>query len=244
MRKGFVRLSDSPMFEFITDKANPFGGKCPFACSYCWVPGYVKRFSLKKYLGEAYLDGKVLRKSFGEGSFVFLSDMCDSCSPDKTDEMKQRVYNWCAGNPEAWFLELTKNPRRYFDFLHIFPRNLVLGATIESNLDYPTLSKAPTQFDRLYWMSQLADLKEKNDLFISIEPILDFDEERFDTDIYRIQPWGVALGYDNYSNNLLEPSPEKFWSLAEKLEGFTKVYLKTVPVEGMPEKYHIKEGVM
>jgi hypothetical protein len=38
-----------------------------------------------------------------------------------------------AKHPKTWFLLLTKNPERYKDFLGSMPKNVVLGATIETD---------------------------------------------------------------------------------------------------------------
>jgi len=81
-----------------------------------------------------------------------------------------------------------------------------------------------------------------NPLFVSAEPIMWFRWD-FIKKLTELKPWAVALGYDNYANNLREPSPELFWSLVGFLEEHTKLYLKTVPKKGLriPQKYE-KEG--
>jgi DNA repair photolyase len=48
-------------------------------------------------------------------------------------------------------------------------------------------------------MTKLSELGVRT--FVSVEPILNFTPE-FETDLYRIRPWAVAVGYDNYNNKL------------------------------------------
>lgn len=86
------------------------------------------------------------------------------------------------GHSPGTFLLLTKNPKRYFKLLDFIPRTAVLGCTIESDRDYPELAKAPSQIERIYWMTQLSRLQGSlldNRLFFSVEPILDFDLKYF-----------------------------------------------------------------
>jgi protein gp37 len=133
-------------------------------------------------------------------------------------EMIQEILNHLAQSP-AKFLLLTKFPKRYLEF--DIPKNCVCGATIESNRDYlitvPILSRVDA-------MSQITQSK-----MVSIEPIMDFDLESFVDMICAINPDFVAIGYDNYRNNLPEPKLEKTMKLIKILEdkGIT-VYTKTL----------------
>jgi len=223
-------MKKSRMFEFITrSRCNLVGGHCPYECFYCWSmgkKGLVEKYSMMKYRGEPRLDLTVWKESIPPGAFVFVCDMRDLFSPDVPDSIIHRVLEWIRANPQADFLLLTKNPARYLQFLDCFSKNMVLGATIESTTDYPELSKAPLQRDRLRAMH---DLRMKTDLrlFISIEPVLKFLLEQMPW--YRdIEPWAVACGFDNYANHLPEPTLENTELLIGYLEGFTKVYRKTI----------------
>ena len=44
----------------------------------------------------------------------------------------------------------------------------------------------------------------------------------------KIEPWGVAVGYDNYKNGLPEPRLSDTKDLIAELEDFTTVYIKTL----------------
>jgi len=126
-------------------------------------------------------------------------------------------------NPTSSFLLLTKNPKRYKEFLDIYPDNIVLGATIETNRNY-AVSNAPQTVERY---KNMAELPFKSKL-ISIEPIMDFDLDIFTQWLKEIGPTIVYVGYDNYNNGLPEPSLDKTKQLIEKLEAFTRVRVKTL----------------
>jgi DNA repair photolyase len=145
-------------------------------------------------------------------------------------EYIEEVLTVAGEQPDVKFLFMTKNPKRYFDVVCEDSAgtlaNCTLGATVESDANYPKLSKAPPQSDRLHHMTKLSELGVKT--FVSVEPILDFTPG-FETDLYRIRPWAVAVGYDNYKNYLPEPSLKRTQDLISKLRkaGIT-VYEKTL----------------
>ena len=161
-----------------------------------------------------------LKKKF-KNKFVFAVDMGDLFGRWVPKEWILKVIKAVYYNPESHYLFLTKNPSRYYEFIGSFPRNLVLGATIETNRSYQ-VSNAPPSVERYYAMS---NFRRKNKL-ISIEPILDFDLEELVKWMKEIRPRIVYLGYDNYYNNLPESSAEKTKSLIKDLETFTKVKIQ------------------
>jgi len=226
------------MFPFITETWNPIGGRCPYCCIYCWSmgdKGLVKKYNMKKYNGVIRIYENELSRKFKNGDFIFVQDMSDLLADQVHNNYILDVVAVIRANPQAKFLLLTKNPKRYFDFLGSFPDNVVIGATIESDINFPAISKAPSQSDRLLHMSKLSinsdSLKNRYDLdklFISIEPILDFTPN-FIENIKYIAPWAVAVGYDNYNNKLPEPPLDKTLKFIEELEkNGIKVFRKTI----------------
>jgi len=212
------------MFPFInrTD-ANFLGGKCPYDCLYCWVKDLCKRYKWKKYSGAPWLDAKQFNKKYSTSDFVFLCDCVDWMAWPIA--FRQRIVEKIKQCP-AKFLSLTKDPNKYWG-IGEYPKNLILGATIESNRNYPALSKAPLQTERLEAMTLLR-LRYENNYFVAIEPILDFDLDPFVNALCEIAPWSVAVGYDNWNHHLPEPSLEKTLQLITRLEKFTTVYRKTL----------------
>jgi len=231
----------SKMFEFITGTANPLGGECPYKCVYCWARQLINRNKLEKYQGDPFLDRRVMKKRYGIGDFIFAVDMRDPCSPDVPTEMLLEIFSWMEESPDARFLMTTKNPDRYDKLKDSLPKNLVIGATIETDkisftetipykyTKYNHISEAPIPILRLGTMIPMQNYI-KNPIFISIEPILDFDEDalQFIHWLYSIQPWAVAVGYDNYNHQLPEPPRWKTMKLIEELAKFTKVYRKSL----------------
>jgi hypothetical protein len=197
------------MFAFITAKWNPIVG-CSFLCLYCWARALVAG---RLRSNPRYRDGfkpriieTELEKRFKAGEFVFLTDMGDAFCDGVPSEWILRVLEVVRACPDARFLCQTKNPQRYTEFASVFPRNVVLGATIESNRDYRQLSRAPSQSSRLTAMQEIAKLRPDLSYFIAVEPILKFDLAPFVSQLKAIRPWAVAVGYDNWGYRLDEPT--------------------------------------
>lgn len=227
------------MFEFITATHNPIVGICRHACTYCWA---------RKYMGRAISPEtleKRMAKRFGKGDFVFLCDLWDAFAEGLVVDHGYRsgsaLIDFANASPDARFLFCTKNPRMYAILetnkphfagqRHSIPKNVYLGATIETDMDSYTrgVSFAPAPSERLYWMQYLANYKiAEGRLFISVEPIITFSP-KFAEALIRIKPWGVAVGYDNYNHELREPPLEHTERLISSLENAgIKVYRKTL----------------
>ena len=217
------------MFPFITETWNPVAGACPFDCSYCWAKTLILRRGMVKYQGAPHLDEKAMQKIPHKG-FIFVQDMSDISTLSLPDA--DRLISELSGHEEATYLLLTKNPDWYVMLSQHgveFPNNVVLGATIETNRAIG-VSKAPhptERFRALAWLNHNLMMRR---LFISIEPIMDFDRNYMLTNISLLRPSdGVAIGYDNYYNNLPEPSLAKTTELIESLEKRRiRVYRKTL----------------
>jgi protein gp37 len=214
------------MFDVITATWNPVKG-CKHDCKYCWARRYASRLGsngVKKYADgfKPALCEKELSKKFKD-KFVFAVDMGDLFGKWVPSEWIIKVLTAIENNPESQYLFLTKDPKRYFDFFDLFPKNVVLGTTIETNRQYH-VSKAPPPIDRARAMTLFPWDKK----LISIEPIMDFDLDVLVHWIKEIRPTIVYVGYDNYNNKLPEPSLAKTQRFIQKLEGFTRVKTKTL----------------
>jgi protein gp37 len=213
------------MFDVITDTWNPVVG-CLHCCSYCWA----RRLAETKLKNvERYRDGfkpklveKELNRKFHK-KYVFAVDMGDLFGYWVPSEWILKVIEAIKNSPSSYFLFLTKNPKRYMEFLDLYPENVVLGATIETNRDYP-VSKAPATVERYGFMKELPF----ENRIISIEPIMDFDLETFVNWVKEINPVMVHVGYDNYNNNLPEPPLSKTYQLIDQLRAFTRVKTLTL----------------
>lgn len=163
-----------------------------------------------------------LRKRFLRNSFVFVSDMGDLLGEWVPGEWIDKVFSKIRESPQTYFLLLTKNPERYLSVR--LPSNVVAGTTVESNRNYPNLSKAPLQTERIEAMMKLHHRYRA----IVIEPILEFDVGEFTEVVKKISPSFVYVGYDNYGFDLPEPPLEKTLRFIDKLSEFTDVRLGTI----------------
>jgi protein gp37 len=213
------------MFHAIDATWNPVVG-CLHECSYCWARTLAIT-ELKNV--ERYKDGfkpKLVKKELGKkfyNEFVFVSDMGDLFGDWVFPEWIKEVIHTLKLSPSSDFLFLTKNPKRYFEFLDIMPLNVVLGATIETNRSF-RVADAPSVEERCGMMAKLP-WKRK---LVSVEPIMDFDLEVFVQWIRDIRPRVVYVGYDNYQHKLPEPTLAKTEQLITQLQAFAKVRRKTI----------------
>lgn len=208
------------MFPFITKTWNPLGGECQHSCSYCWAKQLTKRYGLQKYTGKPTLTEKELARVFQHEDFVFVCDMADLFGDWVPKEYIQRILDRMLTS-QATYLLLTKNPKRYHEFN--LPKNCVAGATIETDIDYDTGS-APCRLERIKFMQTLDHPRK----MISIEPIMMLGWD-FTDYIIEIHPEFVAVGYDNYHNNLVEPDLATTKEMmTEFKEAGIKVYEKTL----------------
>lgn len=213
------------MFSFITETWNPLGGECPHNCKGCWAKAYINRLKIAKYHGSYKLDMKQLKKKFKPGSFVFVCDMLDLFAANVPMEMVNQIIYAIEEQPDVTFLLLTRNPR--YMWLMETPKNCIVGATIETDVNYSDLTKAPTPRQRILAMRDIAQ-DGYNRVFICVEPIKKFNAG-FEDLIIPLKPWAVAVGYDNYHNHFPEPSLAETKNFIEKLRaaGIT-VYEKTL----------------
>lgn len=223
------------MFSFITKTWNPVTG-CSHHCSYCWASKLCKE-RLCKSMPDRYnadfspkFNTEVLEEKFSPKDFVFVSDVGDLFCAYVPESWIRSVFSRIRAFPQTTFLLQTKNPLRYNELFikypGIMPLNTVYGATIESDINYPSVSKAPSQLLRLASMLVLSFVPNIR-TFISIEPIMDFTDN-FLMWIEWIRPWAIAIGYDNYGNHLEEPTLEKTKWLIEEAKAYTEVYIKTL----------------
>lgn len=214
---------ESRMFPFITEsKFNPLGGECKHNCygNRCWAKNLINRIHMKKYAGEPRIFDHELKRVFKPTDFVFVCDMCDLFGDWVPSKMIQRIVDY-VNSSRSQFLFLTKNPKRYKEF--IFDTNCTLGATIETDNDL-CLSCAPSRRERIDAMKFL-DFPNK---MLSIEPIMKFSPN-FATEIIAIRPDFVAVGYDNYNLGLPEPALLTTEALILALESAgIKVFRKTM----------------
>jgi len=206
---------NSKMFDRVTRTWNPcIIYPCYFNCIYCWTRYFIEKKLLnspagklyRQYYGKPTLIEERLKVRFREGEFVFVQDVGDLFAPNVPDEYIIEVFRIIARNRHATFLLLTKNPRRYLDYVYevdllLEMDNVLLGTTIETDNTWLYLerkiSKAPAPDARIAAMLHLRMIGFRN-LFISIEPVIDFNLKVFAEHLVKIEPAIVYVGYDNY----------------------------------------------
>lgn len=219
------------MFPFITKTWNPLGGGCQHGCKYCYAADLIELYNMNCYRGPPCLRDNILKASFSDKEFVFVGDMNDLFGDWVPKDMIQRIIDESGFMSRAKYLFLTKNPRRYLGLS--FTANMVLGITAESNRDYE-YSLAPPPLDRLKIFAKVNHPAK----MISVEPICDFDPDKFTNAILDVKPEFVAVGYDNHDKGLIEPSLEKTTALIADLKAAgIKVYLKTIREPKVLDQY-------
>ena len=219
------------MFNIVTATWNPISG-CLYNCNYCWARDLAttKLKNSQRYSKgfKPSLNEKEFNQRFGKGDLIFVSDMGDMFGDFTPDNWIEQVFDHIRQFPEADFLFMTKNPRRYLSILPLIPKNAILGATIETNNDEiiqtDKVSCAPLPSNRYEAMKTL----EWNRKMVSIEPILDFNLITFSAWIQDINPIVIYVGYDNYSHKLREPTLKQTNSLLDNLPASSLVIRKTI----------------
>jgi len=226
------------MYPWITHTANPLAGECSHDCSYCYVKNLKKRFKAinDKYSGSPRICENGMKKISGSGKFIFVCDMVDLFADNVSMDDIAKILHKCRVNYKNKFWFQTKNPERFFDEIHPFtiskiqdyiPKNSIIAVTIETNRYYPDImGDAPTPGERLHDFRKITGIEKH----ITIEPILDFDVDKFTEMIIKAKPDQVNIGADSGNNGLSEP---KKWKILELIE-----FLKNAGV-----RVHLKENL-
>jgi len=231
LEKSLNQKAHRKMFNIVTKTWNPISG-CLYNCNYCWAKNLAET-KLKK--SKRYSKGfkpifneSELKVNFKSADLVFVSDMGDMFADVIATDWIKKVLNHIRKFPEADFLLMTKNPKRYLEVQHFIPDNAILGVTIETTNDEiikeDKISKAPLPSLRYEAMKNL----DWNRKMVSIEPILDFDLDLFVKWIQEINPFLVYVGYDNYCHELREPLLKKTTELIDRVSINALVIRKTI----------------
>jgi len=201
----------------------PFFEGCKHRCKYCWAERFAHRrgYNFEPRQIETQLKGTLRRT----GLIIGVSWTGDMWGDWVRNVCLESVLDKIRTLPKNIFVPLTKNPARYLEYKHRIPQNVILGATIESNIHYPAITDAPAPVERYKAMRSL-DL-EKFKKFLIIEPIMKFDVEILVQWIGEINPVAVEIGADSGNNQLPEPSFKEIHELVKRIRySGIKVLLK------------------
>lgn len=215
------RKQTGNMYDWINYTWNVIKGKCPFDCSYCYM-------KIWGDLPPLRFDEKEMKRDLGSGNFIFVGSSCDMWTDSIPDDWIDRILYHSRSYPDNQYLFQSKNPEG-FSFWAMssngFPKNTILGTTIESNRIYPEISKAPDVMKRVDGILH-AKIKGHKTI-ITIEPILDFDLKEFLELIKWANPDWVNVGADSKNHSLPEPQYSRVLELIDGLKQFTEVLKKS-----------------
>jgi protein gp37 len=201
-----LNISSGNMYDWITHTWNTVKGVCPHGCTYC----YMHRFPQK----PVRFDEAELVTYLGENNFIFVGSSCDMWANSIPVEWIVDTLNHCNKYPENKYLFQTKNPE---NIRRILCQNSHVCVTLETNRFYPDVMRnCPTPVERVKHMRLI-----RHPLYITIEPIMDFDLLPFVEMIKSCSPVQVNIGSDSGHNHLSEPPKEKVLELIDKLSKFT-----------------------
>lgn len=204
--------SKGNMYDFVTHTWNTVKGECLHDCSYC----YMKRWGKLK---PVRFDEKEFKTDLGSDNFIFVGSSCDMWAENIPEQWIIDTLIHCAEFDNKYLFQ-TKNPAR---IRRILPHDSNVCVTLESNRFYSEIMRlSPEPFDRVKQMEMI-----RHPLFITIEPIMDFDLIEFVEMLKGCNPEQVNIGADSGRNNLPEPSKEKVLQFIEELQKFTTIARKT-----------------
>ncbi|MFH1835315.1 MAG: DUF5131 family protein [Methanobacteriota archaeon] len=196
---------------WVTDMHTHMRGACPHACGYCYVQhGPAARMG--HYSGPLRLEEKEFAVKYGKGKKIFIEHCADLFAQDIPEEWIHRIFIHCLEWPENEYIFQTKNPLGAADFA--LPSNdlhqAVFGITLESDIWYREMGKAPRPLDRIEAWPYAGHGASKR--FITIEPIMRFSPV-FPVRLKDMKPDFVNIGADSKRCGLPEPEPDDIWAL-------------------------------
>jgi len=214
-----LKESTGNMYDWVTHMHCHLGGECPHRCAYCYVQK--NRFGVnQRYKGEPRLIEAELAVNYGSGKTIFIEHMNDLFAEKIPSEWIYRILEHLDKYPDNLYVFQTKNPGRAALWA-TWRIGELMGTTIESNREYPEISKAPSPISRATGMMKFCGRRT----FVTIEPMLDFDVEIMIAWLKEIKPGFVNIGADSKGCKLPEPPAEKVRELIAKL-GEAKITIK------------------
>lgn len=200
------------MYEFVTHTWNTIKGACYHNCTYC----YMKRWGA---LNPVRFDARELKTDLGTDNFIFVGSSCDMWAENIPETWIKKTLEHCDKFDNKYLFQ-TKNPA---NIRRILPHNSNVCVTLESNRFYPEIMANSPRPDERVTQARLI----RHPLFITIEPVLDFDLDFFVKMLKVCAPAQVNIGAATGGHKLPEPEPDKLVDLITQVQEFTAVHFKT-----------------
>jgi protein gp37 len=177
------------------------------------------------YQGELRLNENAFKRNLGKGNTWFVCAQNDLFADEVNNDFISRVFSHITKFPDNEYLFQSKNTQKMYEWAA--PGDAyIYGTTVESDLFAHISSEAPPIFQRINGLRKIkAEMGCK--IFITIEPIMQFDLEIFPKILSKASPDWIWIGADSKRHHLPEPSKEKILTLIEELKKFTEVRLKS-----------------
>ena len=201
--------------DWITHTHTHLAGECLHKCSYCYVQRNLFGV-IDRYQGAPRIIKSELNVNYGSGNVIFIEHMNDLFGPEIKIEWITDILKHCRKYENNTYVFQSKNPERAYIFRDEFPAGCIFGTTIETNRNTTEISRAPKPIDRFYGIKKLKDFGMN--VFITIEPIMDFDVQVLAEWIINVRPNFVNIGADSKGCDLSEPSAGRILRLIDALE--------------------------
>jgi DNA repair photolyase len=164
-------------------------------------------------------DEKELSTDLGSGNFIFVGSSCDMFADSIPEEWIIKTLEHCSKFDNTYLFQ-TKNPK---NIRRILPAKSRVCVTFETNRWYPEIMmNSPKPIDRV-----IQTMLVRHPVYITIEPIMDFDLDEMMRMIYDCGPQQINIGADSGQNNLPEPTKEKLEQLIFALKSYYTIDKKT-----------------
>lgn len=201
-------------------KANFFTLNCFFNCEYCYGNAIYQRFndSFKKGFYVSRLNGIKKCKDY-----CFIANMLDFFHPKVPYSLiRFTIQHLNSLNKDVQLYYLTKNPNRYSEFIEFFNEKDYnwIGITVESDSYSYQKRIVSDAVDPSIRLSDFAKIDYPRK-YISLEPILKFDEDKLVNLIKQNEVKLVIIGAntDTFSKEkFIEPSSVEISSLLKRFK--------------------------
>lgn len=217
------------MYGWVSHMHSHIRGACEHKCKYCYVKSTaagrcgmydgeleISERALKKKLWSERIEREAKERGFVR-PMIFIDHMNDLWAKGVPDEWIGRVLEHCKEDDRSDYVFQTKNPGRYADWFEELPGKMMIGSTVETDIDEvgkEAAPGAPLVSERIKALEELDYFHP----FVTIEPVLRCNPERFAELIAGVKPWFVTLGADSKGHGLDEPSAEELGVLVDELE--------------------------